>query len=80
MRRSFPLPRTAKGSGVTRFVLGVVGVLMLLAGTVFALQGFGVVGGSVMSGSSFWKVAGPIIAVAGLALLVAGMRRKQPAR
>lgn len=57
---------------MTRFVLGAVGALLLIAGTVFALQGFGVLGGSVMSGSSFWAVAGPVIAVAGLALLAAG--------
>jgi len=60
---------------VTRFVLDVVGVLLLIAGTLFALQGFGVLGGSVMSGSHFWAAAGPIIAVVGLALLVSGARR-----
>jgi hypothetical protein len=58
-----------------RGLLLVVGVLLLIAGTIFALQGFGVLGGSVMSGSSFWAAAGPVIAVAGLALLVAGIRR-----
>ena len=60
---------------MTRFVLDVVGVLLLIAGTLFALQGFGVLGGSVMSGSHFWAAAGPIIAVVGLALLVSGARR-----
>jgi uncharacterized membrane protein len=59
---------------VIRFVLGVFGLLLLLAGTVFALQGFGVLGGSVMSGSSFWAAAGPVIAVVGLALLAAAAR------
>jgi hypothetical protein len=63
---------------VTRYALGVVGVVLLAAGTVFALQGFSVLGGSVMSGSSVWKVAGPIIAVAGLALLAGAARRKGP--
>jgi hypothetical protein len=63
---------------MTRFVLGVVGALLLVAGTVFALQGFGVLGGSVMSGSHFWAAAGPIIAVAGLALLAAAARRRRP--
>jgi hypothetical protein len=65
----------AKGHDMIRFVLGVVGVLLLVAGTVFALQGFGVLGGSVMSGSHFWAAAGPIIAVAGLALLAGGALR-----
>jgi hypothetical protein len=55
------------------------GVLVAIAGTVFALQGFGVLGGSVMSGSHFWAAAGPVIAVAGLVLLALGARRR-PAR
>jgi hypothetical protein len=62
---------------MTRFVLGVVGALLLIAGTVFALQGFGVLGGSVMSGSSFWAAAGPIIAVVGLVLLAGVARSRQ---
>ncbi len=63
---------------MTRFVLGVIGALLLIAGTVFALQGFGVLGGSVMSGSHFWAAAGPVIAVAGLALLAAAARARRP--
>jgi hypothetical protein len=59
-----------------RGLLLVVGVLLLVAGTVFALQGFGVLGGSVMSGSNFWAAAGPVIAAAGLALLATGLRRR----
>jgi hypothetical protein len=62
---------------MTRFVLGVVGALLLIAGTVFALQGFGVLGGSVMSGSNFWAAAGPIIAVVGLVLLAGVARSRQ---
>jgi len=42
----------------------------LTAGTVFALQGFGVLGGSLMSGSSTWAAAGPVIAAVGLMMLV----------
>jgi hypothetical protein len=62
-----------------RGLLLVVGVLLLIAGTVFALQGFGVLGGSVMSGSSFWAAAGPVIAAAGLAL-VATVLLRRPSR
>jgi hypothetical protein len=61
-----------------RFVVGVAGALLLAAGTVFALQGFGVLGGSVMSGSHFWAAAGPIIAGIGLALLAVLVRRGRP--
>lgn len=53
----------------------VAGALLTIAGTVFALQGFGVLGGSAMSGSNFWAAAGPVIAVAGLVLLAIGVRR-----
>jgi hypothetical protein len=52
----------------------VVGALLLLAGVVWALQGFDVLGGSAMSGHSLWAVVGPIVAVAGLVLLLVGVR------
>ena len=55
---------------MARGLLGAVGALLLTAGTVFALQGFGVLGGSSMSGSSTWAAAGPVIAAVGLMMLV----------
>jgi hypothetical protein len=55
-----------------RVVLVSVGFLLMLAGVVFTLQGVGVLGGSVMSGVTFWAVAGPVIALAGLVLAVIG--------
>jgi hypothetical protein len=57
-----------------RIIVVGLGVLITLAGVVFALQGFGVVGGSAMSGDTFWAVAGPVIAVAGLVMAAAGLR------
>jgi hypothetical protein len=60
---------------VIRGMLITIGALLAIAGTVFALQGFGVLGGSVMSGSHFWAAAGPLIALAGLVILGAGVRR-----
>jgi hypothetical protein len=56
-------------------VLVGVGVLVTLAGIIFTLQGVGVLGGSVMSGVTFWAVAGPVIALAGLAVAAIGLRR-----
>ena len=58
-----------------RVVLVVVGILVTLAGVVFTLQGVGVLGGSVMSGVTFWAVAGPVIALVGLAIATIGVRR-----
>jgi hypothetical protein len=52
-----------------------VGVVAIVAGVTFALQGFGVLGGSAMSGSSLWAAIGPLIALAGLLAVVAGVRR-----
>lgn len=34
-----------------------VGALITLAGIIITLQGVGVIGGSVMSGTTFWAVA-----------------------
>ncbi len=56
-------------------LLIAVGALAVVAGVIFALQGFGVLGGSVMSGSSLWAALGPLIAVAGLLMAAAGLRR-----
>jgi hypothetical protein len=53
------------------------GVLVTVAGTVFALQGLGYLGGSVMSGVTFWAVAGPLIALAGIAIAVFGLRHRR---
>jgi glucose dehydrogenase len=50
-------------------------VLILLVGLTFLSQGTGLIGGSAMSGSSFWAVAGAIIAVVGIAILVIERRR-----
>jgi len=53
-----------------------VGALIALVGIVFMLQGLGAIGGSAMSGSTFWAVAGPVIALVGLAMAGIGLRRR----
>ena len=57
-------------------MLLVVGVLLLLTGILWTLQGLDVIGGSAMSGVTTWAVIGPIVAVVGLVLAVLGARRK----
>jgi hypothetical protein len=64
---------------VARILLVGTGLLITVVGVVFALQGIGVIGGSFMSGTTTWAIAGPLIALAGLALVVVGLRRR-PAR
>jgi hypothetical protein len=56
-----------------------VGALVTVAGIVFTLQGLGYIGGSVMTGVTFWAVAGPLIALAGMALAGFGLRRRRSA-
>jgi hypothetical protein len=63
--------------GVASRVLIGVGALAVVAGIIFALQGFSVLGGSTMSGSSLWAVLGPLIALAGLLLGAAGPSARQ---
>ncbi|HEX5495471.1 MAG TPA: hypothetical protein VFX70_12950 [Mycobacteriales bacterium] len=53
----------------------VVGVVLVLLGALFGLQGLNVVHGSGMSGKTFWAVAGPIIFLVGLGLVGVGARR-----
>jgi len=59
-----------------RILLVGVGLLITVVGVVFTLQGVGTLGGSVMSGVTFWAVAGPVIALVGLAMVAVGMRRR----
>ena len=54
----------------------VVGVLFIVLGGLWTLQGLDVVGGSVMSGVQIWAIIGPVLAVAGLVLIVLGVRRR----
>jgi hypothetical protein len=56
----------------TFLVLEILGILLILFGTVFALQGDGIIGGSVMSGNTFWIYAGSTVAVIGLILVGTG--------
>jgi hypothetical protein len=63
----------------TRVLLVAAGSLVTLAGVIFALQGVGAIGGSFMSGTTTWAVAGPLIALAGLALVILGLRASRRA-
>jgi hypothetical protein len=60
-------------------VLTAVRVIATIAGVIWALQGFGVIGGSFMSGNSVWAIIGPIVAVVGLLLTAIGIRQARSA-
>lgn len=55
----------------------MVGVLIALAGLVFALQGFGALSGSPMSNTTTWSILGPVIALIGLAIAFVGLSRRK---
>lgn len=67
--------REAKGEGVTSLARVAVGVVVTLLGLLFMFQGLGYVKGSAMTGSNFWAVAGPVIAVGGLVVVASGLGR-----
>jgi hypothetical protein len=52
----------------------ILGLLLLLMGTIWALQGLGLVRGSVMTGQSLWLVIGAIAALIGLGLVYWSLR------
>jgi len=60
-------------------VLAAVGVIVTIAGLIWALQGFGVIGGSFMSGDSVWAIIGPVVAAAGLVIIAIAVRRARSA-
>ena len=61
-----------------RIVLCVVGVLLMLVGAVWFLQGIGVLPGSFMTGQSQWAVYGAIAFVAGAIALHRARRSSRP--
>ncbi len=52
-----------------RWVGPAIGVVLALIGALWTLQGVGVLGGSVMTGSRFWMVVGIIALIVGIGLI-----------
>ncbi len=57
-----------------RTLFVILGVIALLVGVVWILQGANIIMGSVMSGSTFWLAAGAVAAIVGAGLLIVGAR------
>ncbi|OLT02953.1 hypothetical protein BJF90_27875 [Pseudonocardia sp. CNS-004] len=60
-----------------RFVLPALGVVLVLVGAVWTLQGSNLLGGSFMSGSRLWLTIGLATLVAGLWLVVRAARTRR---
>ena len=61
---------------MSRGVAVGLGVLLVVVGAVWTLQGLGYVGGSAMSGVALWAVVGPVVIILGLLLAVRGGRKR----
>jgi hypothetical protein len=60
---------------VNRRVSLVIGVVLVLIGVVWTLQGLDILGGSGMSGVGIWAVIGPFVALIGIVVAL-GARRQ----
>ena len=59
-----------------KLVLNIIGVLLILAGSVWFLQGINVLPGSFMTGDPQWSINGGIAMVLGAGLLWFANQRK----
>jgi hypothetical protein len=57
-----------------RWVLIVVGLILVLMGSVWALQGLTLLPGTFMRGNPTWIVIGVVVDVVGIALVLTGLR------
>ncbi len=54
-----------------------LGVLLILVGLIWTLQGLDLLAGSVMTGVTFWAIVGPIVAVIGVLVAARSVRGRQ---
>jgi uncharacterized membrane protein HdeD (DUF308 family) len=59
-----------------RIAVNVAGVLCLLTGCVWILQGINILPGSFMTGQTKWAVYGAVLVVVGIGLLISANRRR----
>ena len=53
-----------------------LGVLLVLVGLIWTLQGLGYLAGSAMTGVTLWAVIGPIVAILGVLLVARSVRAR----
>jgi hypothetical protein len=59
----------------TFVVTFAVGLIVAVFGLIWALQGFGVLGGSAMSNTTTWSISGPITVLIGIVVAVVSWRK-----
>jgi hypothetical protein len=55
----------------------VVGVVLVLLGLLWTLQGIDVIEGSSMSGTTTWSIIGPIVLLVGALVMSVGIRGRR---
>jgi uncharacterized membrane protein HdeD (DUF308 family) len=60
-----------------RIALNIVGVVLVLLGCIWFLQGINVLPGSFMSGQTRWTVRGGILVIAGIIAFVGANRKRK---
>ena len=60
-----------------RILLNVLGVLCVLSGCVWILQGISILPGSFMTGQTRWAIYGGLLVVAGVGIMVVANRPKR---
>jgi hypothetical protein len=61
----------------TKWLFLVIGIVLVLIGLLWTLQGLNVLGGSVMSGSPVWGTIGPIVLIVGVVLIIVALVRRR---
>jgi drug/metabolite transporter superfamily protein YnfA len=56
----------------------VAGVVLVLIGLLWTLQGIDVIEGSSMSGTTTWSIIGPIVLLVGAFIMSVGIRGRRP--
>ena len=59
-----------------RTVRAIVAAVLIIVGAVWVFQGVGALGGSPMTGVTFWAWAGVATVIAGIVLAVRGFRSR----
>jgi len=63
-----------------RVVLIIIGILLVILGAIWILQGINVLPGSFMTGDIHWAIYGAIAVVVGIILVAASSRQRKPAK
>ncbi|MFJ7211553.1 hypothetical protein [Amycolatopsis sp. NPDC098790] len=61
-----------------RWITLAVGVVFVLVGAVWVLQGIGVITGSFMTGQKLWFLIGLVAFLVGVVLVAANLTRRKP--